>query len=207
LPAGQGAAILDLGRDRPESRRHTLIHDGAEPMRLDARPLLPLAPAFGLLVLAAGCDSSNPKPNAGAEKPGSIVGQKTQEVLPLQEALQKEPDARVAATDIAASDYLSQLGAAYKTSVAKIAAMQIQQAIAMRQAMDISVAAEKPLTYDEFMSEIIKKDRPDGIMLPKLPPYMVYAWDEANQQLVAVEYPGQKQRIMEGMPGRTEPVK
>jgi hypothetical protein len=155
-----------------------------------------LVPA-ALTALTAGCEDSKPK--SSAKKPGSIINEKTQEVFPLDQALQKEPGARVAATDISSSDYLGQLGEAYKTSVAKIAAMSIMQAIQLRNAS--SIADPKPLTYDEFMSEILKKGQPDGIMLPKLPPYMVYAWDEANQQLVAVEYPETKKRIIDEMPG------
>ena len=157
-----------------------------------------LVPAV-LAALTAGCEDSKPKPKSAAKKPGSIIGQTTQEVLPLDQALQKEPGARVAATDISSSDYLSQLGEAYKTQVAKLSAQKIEYSIQIRNAS--SIADPKPLTYDEFMAEIIKKGQPDGITLPMLPPYMVYAWDEASQKLVAVEYPETKKRIMDEMPG------
>ena len=42
------------------------------------------------------------------------------------------------------------------------------------------------------MAEIIKKDQPDGLPLDTLPYYQEYAWDEANQQLVVVEFPKRK---------------
>jgi len=47
-------------------------------------------------------------------------------------------------------------------------------------------------TYDEFMSGVIKKDQPDGIQLPMLPYYQEFAYDEANRQLVVVEFPARK---------------
>jgi hypothetical protein len=42
------------------------------------------------------------------------------------------------------------------------------------------------------MAEIIKKDQAEGIKLAMLPYYQEYAWDEADQKLVVVEFPARK---------------
>jgi hypothetical protein len=159
-----------------------------------------------VLALAAGCDDSGAKKPAGAagkDKPGSIMGQKTQDVLPLDQALQKEEGAHVGETTISASDPLTQASEAYKNVMPAQVSLQVQHAIDIRNASNIM--DPKPLTYDEFMAEIIKKGQPDGIQLPQLPAYMGWAWDEANQKLVTVVYPRTRQKLLEGMPGRTEP--
>jgi hypothetical protein len=165
-----------------------------------------LAPAL-LLALAAGCDDSGSKKPAadGKEKGGSIIGQKTQEVLPLDQALQKEEGAHVGETTISASDPLTQASEAYKNVMPKAVADQVGYAIQMRNASNI--ADPKPLTFDEFMAEIIKPGQPDGIQLPVLPSYMAWAWDEANQKLVTVVYPKTQQRTLDSMPGRSEKVR
>lgn len=156
-------------------------------------PLCLLAPAL-LLALAAGCDDS-PKP--AGEKSGSIVGKKTQEVFPLDQALQKENGAHVGETTISVSDPLTQASEAYKNVMPAQVSLQIKHAIDIRNASSIN--DPKPLTFDEFMTEIIKKGQPDGIQLPVLPPYMVWAWDETNQKLVTVVYPETQKRIFDEM--------
>lgn len=145
-----------------------------------------LALALGLI---AGCDAEKPKGKATSQvKARETIGKTTQNVLKLTDALAQ--GGVLAATTIEATDPLTQSGDAYKTQVAKIGAMAVKQAIDIRNAS--SIQDPKPLTYDEFMAEIIKKDQPDGMQLAMLPYYQEYAWDEANQKLVVVEFPKKK---------------
>ena len=154
-------------------------------MTATARFALVLLP----LAVLAGCES--PKKSAVAKakvQPRKTIGEKTWTVLKLSDAL--ADGGVLAATNIEVADPLTQSTAAYRTSVAKIAAMQVKHTIDLRNASNIQ--DPKPLAYEEFLAEIIKKDQPDGIALPMLPYYQEYAWDEANQQLVAVEFPKRK---------------
>lgn len=121
-------------------------------------------------------------------KTRETINKRTQVVLRLADALQN--GGQLAETTIPVADPLTQNAAAYRTTVGKFGGLAVQQAIQFRNAQ--SIADPKPLTYDEFMAEIIKKDQPDGIALAMLPYYQEYAWDEANQQLVVVEFPEKK---------------
>jgi len=140
------------------------------------------------LVLAAGCESKPRKSAKAKIKTRETINKKTQNVLKLDEALQQ--GGVLADMTIPVADPLTQNAAAYRTSVGKIGIMSVEQAVQIRKFQDINDA--KPLTYDEFMTEIIKKGRADGIQLAMLPYYQEYAWDEPNQKLVVVEFPAKK---------------
>lgn len=154
---------------------------------------------YGMLLIAAGCiPSSEPKPQEAAANggdgaavsaedatPRETLNQTTQNVLPLEEALAS--GGKRAETGVTSTNPLLQSAEAYRTSIAKVGAMAVQQAIQIRNAQ--SIADPKPLSHAEFMREIIKPGQPDGIALAMLPYYQEYAWDEANQQLVVVEFP------------------
>lgn len=118
-----------------------------------------------------------------------LIGKKTQVVLKLEDAL--ADGAVLANSGIDTNNPLLQNAAAYRTSVAKAGSMAVDQAIQLRNAQ--SIDDPKPLTHEVFMAEIIKKGEPDGIQLAKLPYYQEYAWDEANQQLVVVDFPARKE--------------
>jgi hypothetical protein len=156
-----------------------------------------------LLVLAAGCGEERVTKAGGSKaaqaeppiKARETIGKRTQEVLRLDEALQQ--GAVLADTTIPVADPLTQNAAAYRTTVGKLGGMAVDQAIQLRNAQ--SIQDPKPLTYDEFMNEIIKKGQPDGIMLAMLPYYQEYAWDEQNQKLVVVEFPERKAKMQEQM--------
>lgn len=145
---------------------------------------------LGTLLFSA-CEEAKPAKTGPKVKARETINKKTQNVLILDEAL--KTGGVLAATNIEASDPLTQSAAAYRTTVGKIGAMAVEQAIQIRNAQNI--ADPKPLTYDEFMAEIIKKGQPDGIQLAMLPYYQEYAWDEANQKLVVVEFPKKKQEF------------
>jgi hypothetical protein len=163
--------------------------------------MIPLA----LLILAVGCGeerittpggkTAGAEPAGPAIKSRETIGKRTQEVLKLDEALQQ--GGTLADTTIPFSDPLTQNAAAYRTTVGKLGAMSVDQAIQIRNAQ--SIADPKPLTYDEFMAEIIKKGQPDGIQLAMLPYYQEYAWDEPNQKLVVVEFPERKAKMQDQM--------
>jgi hypothetical protein len=151
------------------------------------RSLIALNASLMTLLLVAGCDE--PKQTATAKHTRKTIGEKTQKVLKLEDALAS--GGQLAATGISASDPLTQNAEAYRTSVGKIGGMAVEQAIQIRNAQNI--ADPKPLKYDEFMAEIIKPGKPDGINLAMLPYYQDYAWDEAQQKLVVIDFPAKKE--------------
>ena len=150
---------------------------------------IPIGLALALGVVAGCADEPKAKMAANAKNaPRETIGKTTQDVLKLPDAL---ADGGVLAdTTIPVADPLTQNAAAYRTTVAKIGAMAVEQAIQVRNAQ--SIQDPKPLTYDEFVAEILKKGQADGIQLAKLPYYQEYAWDEAAQKLVVVEFPARK---------------
>ena len=143
-----------------------------------------LVPVLVLAGLLAGCETEPPK---SSKKLRKTIGETTQNVLKLDEAL--AGGGRLAPTSITATDPLTINSEAYKTSVAKIAQMRVTSDIQIFEAMN----ERKPENYDEFMSAIIKKGQADGIQLPMLPFYEEYAYDEKNHTLVVVEFPAKKE--------------
>ncbi len=99
----------------------------------------------------------------------------------------------LADSSISKTDYLTQQADAYRTTVAKAAKMRVDMDMA---AYELS-SGSKPKTYEEFMENIIKKGKPDGIQLPMLPYYQEYAYDVDKQELVVIEYPERKKKVDE----------
>ena len=134
--------------------------------------------------------ANSPSHGVTAEEatPRETLNKTTQNVLDLKQALAK--GGVLASTKIESTNPLMQSADAYRTSVAKIAAMAVEQAIQLRNAQSIN--DPKPLAYAEFVREIIKPGQPDGIKLPMLPYYQEYAWDEQAQKLVAVDFPARQ---------------
>ena len=149
-----------------------------------------LIPILATIALAAGCAEKAKKPTGDEVQTRETLHKTTQVVLDLPVAL--EQGGVLAETTIPVADPLTQNAAAYRTSVAKIGGMAVEQAIQMRNAQNI-MEDPKPLSYDEFMTEIIKKDQPDGLQLAMLPYYQEYAWDVASQKLVVVDFPAKKE--------------
>jgi hypothetical protein len=148
------------------------------------------------ILMATGCYKPSPPTAEGAVTGGAEVtaeeatpretlDKKTQNVLDLKEALASGGE--LASKEVSSTNPLLQSADVYRTSVAKIGGMAVQQAIQIRNAQSIN--NPKPLSHTEFMREIIKPGQPDGIMLAMLPYYQEYAWDEANQELVVVSFP------------------
>lgn len=146
-----------------------------------------LLPALGCLPQQEPREQTASEAAAASDEatPRETVGKTTQEVLVLQEALASggEP----AETSVTSTNPLLQSADAYRTTVAKVGAMAVEQAIQVRNAQ--SIQDPRPLTHEQFMAEIIKPGQPDGIQLAMLPYYQEYAWDEAAQKLVVVDFP------------------
>ena len=125
--------------------------------------------------------------------PRETLNKKTQNVLDLNAAL--ADGGILAPTEIEASDPISASQGAYRSSVAKLGAMAVHQTIQIRNAQSIN--DPKPLSFDEFTKEILRKDQPDGLSFAMLPYYQEYAWDTAGQKLVVVEFPARKEKRRE----------
>lgn len=153
------------------------------------RPAVALASSLALLAIAAGCEEDKPvKPKVQAR---DTLGKTTQVVLELKPELAK--GGVVTDGKIHSTEYLDQQADAYRTSVGNIAKMRVQNDINMYEALN----GEKPKTYEEFMEQIIKKGRADGIQLPMLPYYQEYGYDAEKKELVVIEYPAKKKAMKE----------
>jgi hypothetical protein len=168
-------------------------------------------PVFLSLVLlaAAGCEeprhvggarSSSPTAPSAADnapppeppKPvshGEILGKRTQDIRKAEPELEK--GAVAASTKITAKDPITIVGNAYVTSVGRTALGNITHAIDLYHAEN----GRYPANYDEFMTEIIKKN---NIALPVLPAYQEYGYDEKEHKLILLEYPDRKARAHPG---------
>jgi hypothetical protein len=146
--------------------------------------------ALGLTLLAlAGCDDETPPPKKIQAR--DTLGKTTQEVRNLKPELAQ--GGVVTDGKIHATDYLSQQADAYRTSVGNIAKMAVKHSMDIYEAMN----GEKPKTYEEFMEQIIKKGKADGIQLPMLPYYQEYGYDPYTKELVVIEYPAKKKAMEE----------
>ena len=153
------------------------------------RPAVALASGLALLILSAGCEEDKPaKPKIQAR---DTLNKTTQVVLELKPELAK--GGVVTDGKIHSTEYLDQQADAYRTSVGNIAKMKVQHDIDIYDALN----GEKPKTYEEFMEQIIKKGRADGIQLPMLPYYQEYGYDAENKALVVIEYPAKKKAMKE----------
>jgi hypothetical protein len=154
-----------------------------------------VAAALGValvLGLTAGCDDSPKSTAKPAVAPRETVGKTTQEVKRLQDALAEGAVVAEGGGAVGPSGgYLGTLAKAYRSSVATAAMARVQQDL-----LAYDLQNNGPIkNYDEFMQFIIKKGQPDGLALPMLPYYQEYAYDEANRQLVVVEYPERKTQV------------
>ena len=133
--------------------------------------------------------STTPGVTAEEATPRETIGKTTQNVMPMQEAVDK--GGVLATKEADTSNPLLGSAAAYRNTVATLGAMSVDKAIQLRNAQ--SVREPKPLTYDVFMDEIIKKGKSGGIRLPMLPYYQEYVWDEQTQKLRVVNFPARKE--------------
>jgi hypothetical protein len=153
------------------------------------RPAVALASSLALLILTAGCEEDKPaKPKVQAR---DTIGKTTQVVLELKPELAK--GGVVTDGKMHSDEYLNQQADAYRTSVGNIAKMKVQMDMAQYEALN----GDKPKTYEEFMEQIIKKGKAEGIQLPMLPYYQEYGYDADKKELVVIEYPAKKKAMNE----------
>lgn len=139
-----------------------------------------------LLALAPGCGEEPKGPKLETRE---TIGKKTQEVRDLKPELAQ--GGQVTDGKIHATDYITVQADAYRTTVGNIAKMNVKHAIDLYEAAD----GPKPMPYQVFMDEIIRKGKPDGIMLPMLPYYQEYGYDADKKELVVIEYPAKKKAM------------
>jgi hypothetical protein len=151
--------------------------------------LLTFASGFALLVLIVGCGHESPAKSKLQIRP--TIGKTTQEVRNLKPELAQ--GGQVTDGKVHATDYITLQADVYRTEVAKIAKMRVEADIRLYEALN----GEKPKTYEEFMEQIIKKGKADGIQLPMLPYYQEYGYDPDKKELVVIEYPAKKKAMEE----------
>ncbi len=123
--------------------------------------------------------SSMPK-----EDSAPIIGQHTQKIVNAEVAL-KKGDAKVASTKIVAKDPFTLAGNAYVSIIGRTSQLKIEHALNLFHGAN----DRYPKDFDEFMTEIIKAN---NILLPKLPLYQEYGYDEKEHKLIIIEYPDRK---------------
>jgi hypothetical protein len=171
------------------------------------RSLCPLLVSAAVVLLAAGCEESRhvggrpaSPPTAAAPPPpapepakevshGEILGQRTQDIRKLTP--EEEAKTRAAPAQITARDPITLSGNAYVVAIGQLSIGQIKHAVDLYQAEN----GRYPANYDEFMTEIIKKN---NIVLPVLPFYQEYFYDEPSHQLLVREYPDRRAKAHPG---------
>ncbi len=154
--------------------------------RLPARAFA-LSLSLTLVQVLAGCGDDAPaKPKLQARE---TLKKTTQVVLEVKPELAK--GGVVTDGKIHSTDYLGVQADAYRTSVANIAKMKVKMDMDMYEALN----GKKPETYEEFMEQIIKKDKAEGIQLPMLPYYQEYGYDSDKKELVVIEYAAKKKAM------------
>jgi hypothetical protein len=158
-------------------------------MTRQTRNFLALAFAIPLAAFVAGCEAQQPAKQKVQIR--DTVGKWTQEVRNLKPELSQ--GGQVTDGKIHATNYLDLQADVYRTEVANAAKLRIQMDMNTYEALN----GEKPKTYEEFMDQIIKKGKPDGIQLPMLPYYQEYGYDPEAKELVVIEYPAKKKEYQD----------
>lgn len=127
------------------------------------------------VLLSAGCMESLEQQTK--KSPNRIIGKKTQEIGKF------DPNAglEVSDSEVHVTNPITGPLEAYGPTVEQISKMQIDHAVQLFHAEH----ARYP-DYDEFMTEIIRKN---NIQLPVLPGGAKYQYDEENHALVVVKKP------------------
>ena len=131
--------------------------------------------------------SSSAADTGGPIQTRKTLNQKTQNVMRMEEALAA---GGVLAEKPENDGGLGVIAGAYRSSVAKLGNIAVQQAMQFYNAEH----GEMPANYDEFMKWIIKPGQPDGIELAMLPYYQEYSYDEQSRQLVVIEFPAKREQ-------------
>jgi len=128
---------------------------------------------LGMLVLFTGCMESLEEQTK--KSPNSIIGKKTQDIGKFDPNAQQEvSDSKVEVTNPVTGPL-----EAYGPMLEQISKSHVEHAVRLFEAEH----GRYPRDYDEFMSEIIRKN---NIQLPVLPAGAKYVYDEANHKLQVV---------------------
>ena len=144
-----------------------------------------------VVMLSGGCEPSKPKqisPTTPPIETRKTIGKTTQNVLPLADALKQ--GGQPAEMSITGGGLGAISSDAYRTSVGKIGIIAVEHQMQLVEAEH----GPKPMDYDEFMTKVIGKGRPDGIQLPMLPYYQEWAYDPETKKLVVIEFPLKKEQ-------------
>ncbi len=134
---------------------------------------------------SSGTTQTKPEGDPNA-KPRDTLNKTTQKVYDLKEELAK--GGVVSTGQIKGNDPLSVTAGAYAPTVGRLGTMKAEMDLQQYNALN----ERYPASLQEFLTEIIKVDQPDGLQLPMLPYYQEYAYDVENHKLVVVEYPARK---------------
>lgn len=142
----------------------------------------------------AGVPSAESQAGTSPEPSGPVqtrktIGKTTQNVLDLADALAKGGTV-IEGSGPSEGGALETYAGAYRSSVARIGGLQVEQKMQLYQAEHGSV----PATHAEFMKKIIAPGTPDAVSLPMLPYYQEYAFDPASKSLVVVEFAAKKEQ-------------
>ncbi len=152
--------------------------------------LIAAAALTGLLAASfVGCEDPSTSKKSKLQT-RETIRKTTQDVRNLKPELAQ--GGQVTDGKIHATDYITLQADAYRTIIGNVSIMAVQHSIDIYEAMN----GEKPKTYEEFMEQIIKKGKADGIQLPMLPYYQEYGYDPDKKELVVIEYP-EKKKAME----------
>ena len=118
-----------------------------------------VATAVIAATLVTGCEPSKPKPVSSTTPPietRKTIGKTTQNIMPLADALkQGGQPAEMSITEGGLGAITSD---AYRTIVGKIGIMAVEHQMQLVEAEH----GPKPMGYDEFMTRVIGKGKPDG---------------------------------------------
>ena len=150
-----------------------------------------VATVLTVAALVTGCEPSKPKPVSSTTPPietRKTIGKTTQNIMPLADALTQ--GGQPAERSITAGGLGAISSDDYRTSVGKIGIMAVEHQMQLVEAEH----GPKPMDYDEFMTRVIGKGKPDGMQLPMLPYYQEWAYDAETKKLVVVEFPLKKEQ-------------
>jgi hypothetical protein len=143
-----------------------------------------------MVFAVAGCDTGT---TTTASKPKmksrETLNKKTQRIYEL--GSEETKGSVVSSGKITDYNPISGPGQAYVSQTGKISEMAVQQALEMYNVSN----DHYPKTFQEFMDEVIKVGKPDGIMLPERPYYQEYAYDVDNHKLVVLDFPERKKQM------------
>lgn len=150
-----------------------------------------IATAMIATALVTGCEPSKPKAISSTTPPietRKTIGKTTQNILPLADALKQ--GGQLAEMSITGGGLDAVTSEAYRTSVGKIGILAVEHQMQLVEAEH----GPKPMDYEEFMTRVIGKGKPDGMQLPMLPYYQEWAYDPDTKKLVVVDFPLKKEQ-------------